>query len=82
MNTIRKAFKFRLDVDDQQNDTLTAFADACRYVWNKALGMNLSRLKAGDKLLWKEEFQFWLKLWNIVSWANAIHKPFKRPFMR
>ncbi|MCD8505291.1 MAG: helix-turn-helix domain-containing protein [Burkholderiaceae bacterium] len=44
MTVIRKAFKFRLDPTPEQTQQMVQFAGANRFVWNKALALNLSRL--------------------------------------
>lgn len=45
MIMIRKAFKFRLDPTTEQAQQMVEFAGANRFVWNKALALNLSRLE-------------------------------------
>lgn len=61
---IFKACKFRLAPNQQQSATMVDIAGACRFVWNKALSMNLSRLDAKQKILWRDEMCFWLTLWK------------------
>jgi len=62
--TIRKAFKFRLNPRSDQVQKMVEFAGANRFVWNKALAMNLFRLEQKQPLLWYNELAFWLKLWK------------------
>jgi putative transposase len=62
--TIRKAFKFRLQPNSDQVQKMVEFAGANRFVWNKALAMNLFRLEQKQPLLWYNELAFWLKLWK------------------
>ncbi|WP_028486132.1 RNA-guided endonuclease InsQ/TnpB family protein [Thiomicrorhabdus chilensis] len=62
--TIRKAFKFRLNPNSDQVQKMVEFAGANRFVWNKALAMNLFRLEQKQPLLWYNELAFWLKLWK------------------
>ncbi|SIN99524.1 RNA-guided endonuclease InsQ/TnpB family protein [Nitrosomonas cryotolerans] len=61
---IRKAFKFRLSPNSDQIQKMVEFAGANRFVWNKALAMNLFRLEQKQPLLWYNELSFWLKLWK------------------
>ncbi len=61
---IRKAFKFRLNTTSEQSQKMIEFAGANRFVWNKALAMNLFRLEQKQPLLWYNELAFWLKLWK------------------
>ena len=42
--TIRKAFKFRLKVSTETSQKLANYAGGCRFVWNKALALNLDKL--------------------------------------
>lgn len=59
-----KAYKFRLEPTYKQAKTLFEIAGACRFVWNKALRMNLRRLEDKQKILWRDELSFWLTLWK------------------
>ncbi|SIO37152.1 RNA-guided endonuclease InsQ/TnpB family protein [Nitrosomonas cryotolerans] len=61
---MRKAFKFRLNPNSDQAQKMVEFAGANRFVWNKALAMNLFRLEQKQPLLWYNELSFWLKLWK------------------
>ncbi|MBE0468198.1 MAG: IS200/IS605 family element transposase accessory protein TnpB [Methyloprofundus sp.] len=62
--TIRKAFKFRLNPNSDQVQKMVEFAGANRFVWNKALALNLSRLENKQPMLWYHELAFWLGLWK------------------
>lgn len=62
--TIRKAFKFRLKVSSETNQKLANYAGGCRFVWNKALALNLDRLNKKQPILWYEELNFWTTLWK------------------
>jgi putative transposase len=61
---IRKAFKFRLNTDAELNQKLSHYAGGCRFVWNKALALNLARLEQKQPILWYDELDFWTKLWK------------------
>ncbi|MBN2865593.1 MAG: transposase [Thiotrichales bacterium] len=62
--TIRKAFKFRLNPSSEQVQKMVEFAGANRFVWNKALAINLFRLEHKQSLLWYNEMAYWLGLWK------------------
>ena len=76
MTVIRKAFKFRLDPTTEQAQQMVEFAGANRFVWNKALALNLSRLENKQALLWYFELVFWLGLWKQseeYAFLKAVH---------
>lgn len=62
--TIRKAFKFRLKVSTETNQKLANYAGGCRFVWNKALALNLDRLNKKQPILRYDALDFWSKLWK------------------
>jgi putative transposase len=62
--TIRKAFKFRLKVTTETNQKLANYAGGCRFVWNKALALNLDRLNKKQPILRYDALDFWSKLWK------------------
>ena len=69
---IVQAFPFRLKTNKEIEGKLNSFCGATRFVWNKVLALNLSKLqiyyhlKPGDKakLIWYNEMSFWLTLWK------------------
>ena len=74
--TIRKAFKFRLNPNSDQVQKMVEFAGANRFVWNKALALNLLRLKNKQPMLWYNELAFWLGLWkqsNEYGFLKTVH---------
>ncbi|MBF5058767.1 hypothetical protein NEPTK9_000266 [Candidatus Neptunochlamydia vexilliferae] len=44
---IRKAFRFRINTNKELNQQLSEYVGCCRFLWNKALALNLSRLEEG-----------------------------------
>ena len=64
MPNIRKAYKFRLKTNDEQDRLLHTFCGHARFVWNKALVLNLERLSAKQNMLWYGELDYWTKLWK------------------
>lgn len=66
---IKKTYKFRLKTNCKQADKLTCFVGCCRFIWNKALTVQNTRLKQDHSILsgyelcnelpeWKKEFLF------------------------
>ncbi len=70
--TIRKAFKFRLKTTPDIQHKLANFAGGCRFVWNKCLALNLSRLNSKQNILWYEELNFWTTLWKHSDEYNFL----------
>ena len=62
--TRRKAFKFRLKTAPEVAQKLSNYAGGCRFAWNKALALNLDRLKEKQPILWYHELNFWITLWK------------------
>jgi len=60
----RKAYKFKLKTNREDEEKLSQFSGCCRFVWNKALALNLTRLEAKQPLLWYNELAFWLTFWK------------------
>jgi IS605 OrfB family transposase len=65
---IRKAFKYQLKTTGAQKAALKSISDCNRFVWNKALALQTSRLerheKKDRKLLTYNELACFLKLWK------------------
>lgn len=62
--TIRKAFKFRLDAPPEARQKLVDYTGMGRFVWNKALALNLARLDEGLPVMWYAELEFWAGMWK------------------
>ena len=61
---IRRAFRYRLEPTEEQARQLVSYVGHARFVWNKALGINLRRLRSGQRIMRYGEMDFWLKLWK------------------
>jgi putative transposase len=61
---IRKAYKFRLNTPPEIAEKMGQFAGNCRFLWNKALALNLFRLENKQKIHYYQEFDFFSKLWK------------------
>ena len=64
MQTIRKAYIFRLKTNNVIESKLSRFCGCSRFVWNKSLAMNLERLEKRQPILWYNELAWWLTLWK------------------
>ena len=61
---IRKAYQFKLKTTPEQEKRLAQTAGNCRFLWNKALALNLKRLEEKQPLMWYRELAFWLTFWK------------------
>ncbi len=61
---IRKAYKFRLNTTAEAAQMMAQYAGNCRFLWNKALAINLFKLKNKQPLCYYQEFDFFSKLWK------------------
>ena len=61
---LRKGFLFRLKPSADIEAKLANYVGAGRFLWNKMLALNLTRLEAKQNLLWYGEMSFWLTLWK------------------
>ena len=69
---IRKAFKYQLKTTPGIEQKLFEQTAVCRFVWNKALELNLCRLRDKQPLIWYSELCFWLKLWKSSDELNFL----------
>ncbi|MBI2569285.1 MAG: transposase [Candidatus Schekmanbacteria bacterium] len=61
---IRKAFKYRLKTNQAIEQQLGRIAGCARFVWNRALAIELERLGTGEKLLGYAELCALLTVWR------------------
>jgi len=61
---IRQAFKYRLDTSIETERLMCQYAGNCRFLWNKALGLNLRSMENKQPLLWYRELDWMSKLWK------------------
>lgn len=61
---IRKAFKYRLDTHPKTEQLMSQYSGNCRYLWNKALEINLYHLENKHPILWYQELDWFCKLWK------------------
>ena len=58
------AYKFKLKLNDKQKATIGNYGGSTRFLWNKALAINLERLKNKQHILYYQELDFFSKLWK------------------
>ncbi|MFB5616914.1 MAG: RNA-guided endonuclease InsQ/TnpB family protein [Nitrosopumilus sp.] len=63
----RKSYKFKLKTNCEIERKLFQFSGCCRFVWNKALALNLKRLEEKQPLIWYHELAFWLTFWKKTN---------------
>lgn len=61
---IKKAFRFKLKLTEQQVNQLRSYAGQCRFLWNKFLAINLFRLSNKQTIMRYHEMDFWSKLYK------------------
>ena len=61
---IRKAYKFRLNTNTETDQLMSQYAGNCRFLWNKALAINLFKLENKQKIFYYQELDFYSKLWK------------------
>ena len=81
---IRKAYKFRLNTNTETEQLMSQYAGNCRFLWNKALVMNLFKLENKQRLFYYDEFDWFSQLWKKseeysflkLSPAKHCNKPY------
>ena len=61
---VHKGYKYRLKTNFEQEQVLRLFAGHCRFVWNKALDLQMNRLNHKVPVLNYHELTCLLKLWK------------------
>ena len=61
---IRKGYKFRLKANPEQERLFRIFSGHCRFIWNKALALQMARLDRKTPLLSYQDLAGLLKLWK------------------
>jgi putative transposase len=79
---IRKAYKFRLKTDQEIEGKLAQFAGCCRFLWNKALALNLRRLNEKQPLMWYRELAFWLTFWKRTEEHQFLKQTHSQPLQQ
>lgn len=61
---IRKGYKYRLKTNSSHDRQFGRFCGHCRFVWNKALALQLARLESRTPLLSYQDLAGLLRLWK------------------
>jgi putative transposase len=61
---IRKGYKFRLKTNAEHEKLFGLFCGHCRFVWNKALALQMTRLESKTPLLSYQDLAGLLRLWK------------------
>ena len=61
---IRKGYKFRLKTNAEHERLFRLFSGHCRFLWNKALALQMARLERKTPLLSYQDLAGLLKLWK------------------
>jgi len=72
---IRKAYKFRLSTNTETEQLMSQYAVNCRFLWDKALAMNLFKLDNKQRLFYYNEFDWFSKLWKKSEEYNFLKLP-------
>lgn len=65
MMEVRKAYKFRLkNLSKTKEEKFRRFCGSARFVWNKCLSLNISRLHNKQYIMFYNELDFFTKLWK------------------
>lgn len=67
---ILQAYKFKLMPNGQQKKDMASFAGACRFVFNKALELQINNHKNGEKFIGYNSLAK-----NLTNWRNSIETP-------
>lgn len=79
---IRKAYKFKLKTTPKIEENLSQFAGCCRFLWNKALALNLKRLEEKQALMWYQELAFWLTFWKKTEEHSFLKEAHSQPLQQ
>ncbi len=61
---LKRGYRFKLKTTPIIGHVLRIMAGHARFVWNKALAMNLARLRNKQPILWYAELCWFLQLWK------------------
>lgn len=71
---IHKAFKYWLDTNVETEKLMSQYAGNCRFLWNKALGLNVRSLENKQPLLWYRELE-WMSKFCEAGTGRLSDKP-------
>lgn len=59
-----QAYKFRIEPNGEQQRAMRRIAGSCRFVWNKALALQIANHEAGEKFINHFDMCKWLPVWK------------------
>jgi putative transposase len=59
-----QAYKFQIEPNGEQQRAMRRIAGSCRYVWNKALALQIANHEAGEKFINHFAMCKWLPVWK------------------
>lgn len=59
-----QAYKFRIEPNGEQQRAMRRIAGSCRFVWNKALALQIANHEAGEKFINHFAMCKWLPVWK------------------
>lgn len=60
----RSAYKFRLNTNTETEKLMAQYSGNCRFLWNKALSLNLFKLEKKQPICYYQELDYFSKLWK------------------
>ncbi len=79
---VRKAYKYRLKTNREEEQKLSRQAGCVRWVWNQVWRMNQRRLTAKQPLVWYQEAAFWLRLWKSSEEYGFLRECHSQPLQQ
>lgn len=61
---IRKGYRYRLKTNPEHHRLFRLFSGHCRFIWNKALALQMTRLESKTPLLNYQDLAGLLQLWK------------------
>ena len=61
---LRRGYRYKLRPTEDQEQLLQAFAGHARFLWNKVVRLNQTRLSQGLPIIWYQEADYWSKQWK------------------
>ena len=70
-----QAYKFRIEPNGEQQRAMRRIAGSCRFVWNKALALQIANHEAGEKFINHFDMCKWLPVWKKEPDTCGSRKP-------
>ena len=73
-----QAYKFRIEPNGEQQRAMRRIAGSCRFVWNRALALQIANHEAGEKFINHFAMCKWLPVWKKepdTLWLKELRLP-------